>query len=253
VSAGVRIYLTGRLCVVGPGGSVGESDLSGNQARTAFAALVHERRPIQRDRLADIIWNGELPDTWNTSLNAVVSKLRRQLSRVGLDSKQVLTAAGGSYGVSLPSGAWVDTEDATRRVDRADGAMRHGDLPAALRDATVASSILRRPFLAGVEGDWVAGVRRVLHDGLYRSYVVLSSGWREQHDHQLASSTAEQAIQLDPIRETAYRLLMEAELARGDPIAALRAFDLCERMVRDEFDATPSSATIELADRARGS
>jgi DNA-binding SARP family transcriptional activator len=249
----MKIYLTGRLCVVGPTGSIGESDLSGNQARTAFAALVHERRPLHRDRLADIIWNGELPDTWSTSLNAIISKLRRQLSRAGLDGKAVIGATGGSYGVSLPSGAWVDTEDAIRRIDRADGAMRHGESAAALRDATVASSIFLRPFLGGVDGDWVAHVRRQLDDGLYRSYVVLATGWTQQGDHQLASSIAGRAIELDPIRETAYQLLMEAELARGDALAAMSAFDRCERVVRDEFGASPSTAMLELADRARRS
>lgn len=253
MTASVKIHLTGRLHIEGPAGSIGESDLSGNQARTAFAVLVHERRPLHRDRLADIIWNGQLPDTWSTSLNAVISKLRRQLSRVGLDGKAVIGATGGTYGLTLPSGAWVDTEDAIRRIDRADGAMRHGDEEAALPDATVASSILRRPFLGGVDGPWVADVRRQLSDGLYRSYVVLATGWRQQGDHQLASSVAERAIELDPIRETAYRLLMEAELARGDAIAAMRAFDRCERIVRDEFGASPSAAMLELADQARRS
>jgi DNA-binding SARP family transcriptional activator len=61
------------------------------------------------------------------------------------------------------------------------------------------------------------------------------------------------AIELDPVREAAYQLLMEAELARGDVLAAMRAFDRCERVVRDEFGASPSTAMLELADRARRS
>lgn len=247
----VKVFLTGRLCVQGPGGTITDVDLPGNQARLAFALLVHERRPVHRDRLADVIWDGDLPDTWNTSLNAIVSKLRRQLGRVGLDGKDVVSASGGSYAVSLPAASWVDTEDAIRRVDRAEGAFRHGDLPNALREATVASSILRRPFLGGLDGDWVADVRRQLGAGLYRSYVVLAGGWILQGDHQLASSIAERAIVLDPIRETAYRLVIEAELGRGDAIAALEAFDRCERVVRDEFGASPSAETLELVERVR--
>lgn len=251
MSGDVRIFLTGRLCVVGPTGSIGESDLSGKQTRTALAVLVHERRPMHREWLADVIWNGTLPDTWSTSLNAIISKIRRQLGRAGLDRSEVVTAAGGAYTVSLPSGCWVDTEDAIRRVDRAEGATRHGDVHAALREATVASSILRRPFLPGVESDWATDVRHRLDAGLYRSYILLAAGWTMLDDHQLASSIAERAIDLDPIRETAYRLLMEAELERGDTIAALDAFDRCERVVREEFGASPSAETLALAERAR--
>lgn len=253
MSGEVKIYLTGRLCVQGPEGVITDADLSGKQARLALALLVHERRPIHRDRLADVIWDGELPDTWNASLNAIVSKLRRQLGRTGLDARAVLSASGGSYAISLPASSWVDTEDAIRRVDRAEGAMRHGDLAAAVSDATVGSSILRRPFLGGIEGEWVSEVRHRLAAALYRSYVVLAAGWIEQGDHQLASTVAERAIELDPIRETAYRLVMEAELARGDAGAALEAFDRCERIVRDEFGASPSAETVALAERVRQS
>ncbi len=247
----VSVFLTGRLCVVGPDATIIDSDLSGNQARVALALLVHERGPVHRDRLADIIWDGALPATWNTSLNAIVSKLRRQLGRAGLDGRSVLTSTAGSYAISLPANSWVDTEDAIRRVDRAERAVRHGDLASALQEATVASSILRRPFLGGLEGAWVSEVRRELSATLYRSYVVLAAGWIAQGHHQLGSAVAERAIELDPIRETAYRLVMEAELGRGDSIAALHAFDRCERVVREEFGATPSSATVAIADRVR--
>ncbi len=248
---GVKVFLTGRLRVEGHSGTVTDVDLSGPQARLALALLVHERRPIDRDRLAHIIWDGELPPTWSTSLNAIVSKLRRQLSRTGLDGRSVLTAGGGAYAISLPVDSWVDIEDAIRRVDRAEGAERHGDLANAVSEATVASSILRRSFLSGIEGDWVADVRRSLDASLYRAFVVLATGWNLRGDHGLAGNVAAQAIELDPIREVGYRLLMEAELGRGDAIAALEAFDRCERVVRSEFGASPSSATIALADRAR--
>lgn len=116
-------------------------------------------------------------------------------------------------------------EDAIRRLDRAEGEIRHGNFAGALPEATVASSILRRPFLGGSEGAWIDGVRRRQDDALYRCYEVLAEGWRDQGHHRLAIDLAERAIALDPLRETGYRLLMEAELARGDALAALRAFD----------------------------
>jgi DNA-binding SARP family transcriptional activator len=86
---------------------------------------------------------------------------------------------------------------------------------------------------------------------LYRCYEVLAEGWRDQGHHRLAIDLAERAIALDPLRETGYRLLMEAELARGDALAALRAFDRCEQTVMADFGASPSNRTIEVAERAR--
>lgn len=251
MSEAVRIFLTGRLCVEGPGGTVVDGDLPGNQARLALALLVHERRPVRRDRLADVVWDGRVPDGWSRSLNAIVSKLRRQLQRAGLDGAAILVGTGGSYALSLPAGTWVDTEDAIRRVDRAEGAVRHGDHASAVEEATVAAGILRRTFLAGVEGEWVADVRRQLDAVLYRASVVLASGWIARGDHQLAVTVAERMVEIDPFREIGYRLIIEAELGRGDTIAALEAFDRCERVIRDEFGAAPSEETTALVERAR--
>jgi DNA-binding SARP family transcriptional activator len=252
-SAPVNVYLTGRLTVEGPDGSFDEAALPGNQARVALAALVHERVPLDRGRLADIVWGDDLPDGWSGSLSALISKTRGLLGRCGIDAKAVLNSTAGSYAINLPPGSWVDFEDALRRLDRAQGEVRHGNIAAALPDATVASSILRRPFLGGSEGAWIDSVRRRQDAVLYRCYEVLAEGWCAQGHHRLAIDLAEQAIMLDPLKETGYRLLMEAELARGDGIAALRAFDRCEQVVMAEFGAPPSQRTIGVAERARRS
>ena len=247
------MFLTGPLRVEGPKGAFGEAALAGNQARIALAALVHERVPLDRDRLADIVWGHDVPDGWSGALSALISKIRSLLTRCGIDAKSTLVSSAGAYAISLPPGSWVDLEDATRRLDRAEGAARHGDLRGAIPEATVASSILRRPFLRGSEGDWIDEVRRRNHSSLYRCYEVLTQGWCDQGQHRLAIALAERSIALDPFRETGYRLLMEAELAHGDSIAALHAFDRCERIVMAEFGASPSQRTIEVAERARRS
>ena len=247
----LRVYLTGRLVVEGPDGAFQESDLPGNLGRVALAALAVERVPVGRELLADVLWGEELPDGWNGSLNSLISKIRSQFDRIGADGKTVITSAGGSYQLVLPTDAWVDLEAAHRGLDRAEGFHRRDELGDALAEATSASAVFRRPFLSGFYGDWVVQTRARLAVCLYRCYEVLADGWRLQGDPQLAGSIAERAISLDPYRETGYRLLMEAELTRGDTVAALRVFDRCERMMRDEFGASPSSYTLEVLERAQ--
>ena len=83
---------------------------------------------------------------------------------------------------------WVDAEDGLRRLDRAEGALRHGEHAEAAPDATIASSILRRPFLAGVDNIWADGVRRRQSDAVYRCSIVLAAVWNELGDHQLAAT-----------------------------------------------------------------
>lgn len=246
-----RLYLTGGLRLEGPAGHVTDTDLPGKQGRLAFAALAVERRPLSHDQLADIVWDEAPPPRWKSALASVVSKTRSLIAAAGLDGPDVLTSSGGAYALVLPADIWVDLEDALRRLDRAEGALRHDHHADATRDATVASSILRRPFLAGVDNLWVDRVRDRLADALYRSSITLATAWNRLGDHQLAATVAQTAIDLDPLRELAHRLLIEAEYARGDHSAALRAYDRCVDILAAELGVAPSPETIELADTIR--
>ncbi len=250
-----RLYLTGALRLDGPVRALTVDDFPGQQGRLAFVALAVERRPLAHDELADIVWDQAPPPQWKSALAAVVSKIRTLLGAAGLDGATVLSSSGGAYCLSLPPETWVDLEEAIRRLDRAEGALRHGEEMEAAREATVATAILRRPFLAGVDNRWVDGVRRHQLEARYRSAVTLATAWNHLGDHQLAASTAEWAISLDPLRETGYRLLIEAERRRGDHSAALRAFTRCVNTLAEELDVPPSPETFELVAslrRARG-
>ncbi len=247
-----RLYLTGGLRLDGPSGHFIDTDLPGNQGRIAFAALASERRPLSHGQLADIVWDERLPLQWKSALAIVISKIRSLITTTGLDGPRVLNSSGGTYQLLLPADTWVDLEDALRRLDRAEGAIRHNDHANAARDATVASSILRRPFLTGIDNRWSDRVRNRLADALYRCSITLATAWNHLGDYQLAAAAAQTAIELDPLREVAHRLLIEAERACGDHSAALRAYTRCLDTLATELDASPSPETLRLVNDIRG-
>jgi DNA-binding SARP family transcriptional activator len=241
-----RLFVTGGVRLEGPDGILDDGDLPGHQGRLALVALAVERRAMRRDELAEVIWADDMPARWDTALNALVSKLRSLLSTVGLDGRATLVASGAAYRLVLPTGSWIDLEDAYRRLDRAEGARRHDDASTAVVEATVASGILRRLILPGVDSAWADDANRRRTDGLHRCLVTLAQAWIERDDPQLAAIVAEQAIALDRYREVAHRLLVEAELARADHAAAARALDRCERILADELGVVVSPDTAAL-------
>jgi DNA-binding SARP family transcriptional activator len=245
-------YLTGGLRFDGPEGSFDDADLPGGQGRLALGALAVHRRPLERGALAEIVWDARVPDKWEGALSTIVSKIRSLFTRAGLDGREIVVTVAGTYALVLPAGTWVDVEDATRRLDRAEHALRRGDAAAATTDGTVASSILRRPFLAGVDSRWADEQRRALDEQRYRCSVTLAEAWIALGDHGLAATIAADAIRLDPLREIPHRLLVEAELARGDRAAAQRALLACEHILADELGVQPSEQTQALAARVRG-
>ncbi|HVH54163.1 MAG TPA: DNA-binding protein, partial [Actinomycetota bacterium] len=76
----LRVYLTGKVAVEDGGLLVPEKRFPGRQGRLAFAVLAWGReRATSIDELADIVWDGEPPNAWQTALRALVSKLRAVL------------------------------------------------------------------------------------------------------------------------------------------------------------------------------
>ncbi len=244
-----RLYVAGGVRLEGPTGTLDDGDLPGHQGRIALVALAVERRALRRDELAEVIWDGTLPQQWSAALNALVSKLRSLVSSTGLDGRSTLPAVGSAYRLVLPPASWIDLEDGYRRLDRAEGAIRHDDVATAVGEATVASGILGRLVLPGVDARWVDDVNRRRIDALHRCYVALARAWSVRGDLQLAATVAERAITVDPYREVAHRLLVEAELGRGDHAAAARALARCEQILGDELGVAMSPETVELRRR----
>ena len=75
------VYICGRPAVEAGDVVVGKGDLPGRQGRRLWVYLsLHQRGPVGRVELAEAIWGDDIPDAWDTILNALVSWLRSALA-----------------------------------------------------------------------------------------------------------------------------------------------------------------------------
>lgn len=241
-----RLYVLGRVWLETDGALLSERDLAGRQARLLLVALAVERaHPVPRETLADRLWDGAPPGTWEASLDVLVSRVRSWLAAGGGGVR----TGGRCHQLELPPGSRVDLETAVRSLDAAEGALRRGDLGAAWAGGAVAVSILQRPLLAGDDSAWVHDLRRTVEQRLVRALSCLSSVHAARGDHVLAADLAARTVELEPFRETGHRQLMAAHAARGDRAEALRAYERCRRLLAEELGTPPSRETQALAAR----
>jgi DNA-binding SARP family transcriptional activator len=240
-----RIYLTGRVLVEESGAVLlDEGRLMGRQGRLAFAYLVGERlRAVSRDELAEELWLGAAPPSWERSLSALISKLRALLASVGMPDDVALTGAFGHYRLSLPADAWIDVEAASEAIDRAESALRADEPREAWGWAQVAYQISRRPFLMGEEGPWATFKRSELREVLVRAHECLSEPSIWGTEPAYAVKHAKEAVAMEPFRETGYQLLMRAHAAVGNRAEALRAYERCRSLLSEELGVPPSPQT----------
>jgi DNA-binding SARP family transcriptional activator/sugar lactone lactonase YvrE len=240
------VSVLGHVTVVAGDRAGEKASFARRQNRLLFAYLVVEHgRSVPRDELADALWGDAPPTTWEKALTVVASNVRALLAEAGVDSS-VLTSAHGCYRLELPQGTWIDISEAANAIDEAEAALRRDDLATANERAGLGESLARLPFLAGENGPWVHTKRREFEDLRMRALAVLSGASLRAGDPGRAADWAEQAVELEPFRESGYRRLMEAHVAAGNGAEALRVYEHCRRLLAEELGAYPSPETEAL-------
>lgn len=246
-SVTVSIRLAGPLEVRTGATRFEPADFPGRQGRIVFAALVSSRGPVDRNELADILWPNQLPSSWTRDLSAVISKLRALLA----GSADLVTGAGRWYALELPADTQIDVATAVVAVERAELARSEHDGERALRETTMAATILSEPFLAGDECAWVDERRAELRALLVRAFVVRAEVLSDASS-PAAIAAAQALVELEPEHEPGYLLLMRAQLAVGDRVEALRSYERLRLMLADDFGLSPSGPADEMMRAALG-
>jgi DNA-binding SARP family transcriptional activator len=241
---GVRVYVTGRLCLESAGQLLLETQLGSRQGRTALAYLVCERRrSVPREELAEVVWEDATPPAWDVDLRALVSRLRAAAARIGLDGSALIASGLGCYHFNLPAGGWVDVEAAADAIHQAETLLRSGRSREACGWALVARMNARRPFLPGQDAAWMERRRSQLQDVHVRALDALAEVWIEAGDPRLAARDAEESIALEPYREIGYQWLMRAQAAASNRGEAVRAFRRCRETLARDLGVEPSPVT----------
>lgn len=247
----LRIYLNGEICLTRDGRLWREDRLPGRQGRLVFAYMVIERaRVVSRGELADSLWPQNLPAAAEVALSAIVSKLRAMLADAGL-GRETVPARSGGYQLQLPAGSWIDIEAALEAVHLAEAALQSSSPRAAYGPAVVASAILRRPFLPGEEGAWVDGRRDSHRKDLLRALDCLAEIHGAIGELSLALRAAEEAVELEPLREAGYRRLMLVHDAAGNRAEAVRVYARLQALLQRELQTTPGPETRRVYRQVR--
>jgi DNA-binding SARP family transcriptional activator len=241
----LRVYICGRPAIETSAVVVREADLPGRQGRRLWVYLtLHRRGPVGRDELAEAIWGDDIPDAWDTTLNALASRLRRALAPLAeIAPGLAIRGEPGRYALALPAGSFVDWERARDAIHEADRLVFGGDPSGALAEARVAIEIAARGFLPGEDGPWIEGQRQALREIRLRACERTVEAELARGRPDIAETEARLLLALDPLREASYRLLMQALAASGNPAQAAVIYAACRRTLHKRAGMEPSNET----------
>ena len=95
-------------------------------------------------------------------------------------------------------------------------------------------------------GAWLAHQRERCHDRKLRVLTERAELAERTGEHAQALVHAQEVLRLEPQSEAAHRRTVRLHYLLGDRAAALRAFDRCEQVLKDDIGTRPSAETLAL-------
>ena len=195
-------------------------------------------RPLRADRLVELLWPDVPTDRARNSLRTAVSQIRVTLRDDSLERH------ADSY---LLKDAMLDAHQFAAMAARVGLALDAGNHAAVLPITRAAERLYRDDFHADDDDSSWAEAERTRLQHLRRAMArdaaeaALRGGKRRS-----ALSFAKLAVELDPMNETAHRLLMRAHAALGEIAAALRDYEDYRSRLAEELGVDPSPETRAL-------
>ena len=221
-------------------------------ALLAYLAVGHGA--LRRDTLAALLWPDSAPTKARAYLRNSLYNLRTHLgeSRFHADRDSIGLKFDGALRVDVISFRDLLEECEKHPHDQSDVC------PSCLNPLSQAMELFRGDFLAGftiedsVEfDDWQRGLAESLRSDVDLACDRLVRCLRATGQIDRGIDVARKWLALDRMNERAHRHLMRLYAGKGQNLAALRQFDECTRILREELHAEPDQTTLGLCEDIR--
>ncbi len=190
-----------------------------------LALLALRGRPTRRAYVAFTLWT-------DSSEGRAFGSLRSALWRLRRDGHRLVEETNGR--LRLAPAVHVDVHEATEAAHRLlDPA---GEIDDADRDRV----FLGGELLPDWYDDWVALERERFRQLRIHALERLCERLTSEHRFTEAVETGLAAVEGEPLRESAHRVLIHAHLAEGNAAEALRQYRIFRRLLRDRLGLEPS-------------
>ena len=216
--------------------SAGRSMLPRTRKARAVLAVIAlaSPRPVLRLQLTALLWSQREKEQARASLRQAIHELQDTLS----PPLSRLMVAERHHLALRTDGLWVDILDATRTDMTQPDALDCFQSPL-LEDLVGLDPAFDQWLVA--ERIRIIGIARGMGERMLA----------DQGDSDIRLRIANQLVTIDPLHETAWRAIMRDHHDRGDPVAAMAAYDRCRIALSIADDARPSLETEDLAARIR--
>ena len=207
------------------------------QSRDLFFCLLQHEQGLRKEEIGTLFWPEHPPHKLDGVFRSTLYRLRRAVFR------ESVIFSDGLYNFNWEADFWYDVDAFEALLDQAEKESVEDEKRRMLEEAL---ALCQGDYLEGIYDDWCVLERERLRERELVARETLARLYASRGNLQQAVEAYHQLVTLDPYREPAHRELMRCHFRLGDRVAAIKQYQTCVQILRDDLGLSPTSETEEL-------
>ncbi len=209
------------------------------QSRDIFFCLLQHPHGLRKEELGGIFWPEHNPQKLDAIFRSSLYRLRRALFRDSVVFEE------GLYRFNRKSIYWFDLEVFDKLLDEAEQTLAVAKKKKmALLEKALA--LYKGDYLSGIYADWCVSERDRLRGRYLAALEELARLYAGRGELQRAIELYQSLLTQDQYYEVAHRELMRCYYRLGDRASAIRQYQICAKILREEMGLNPMPETEKL-------
>jgi DNA-binding SARP family transcriptional activator len=212
--------------------------------------LLQRHRTHSRDVLADLFWGERHQEKASGCLNTTLWRLRHVLEPDGIPPGTYLVRNHmGEVGFNQEGKYWLDVAILEEVINHALATPYQSVEQREVEELVSILQLYRGDLLEGFYDDWILRERERLR-ALYLNSLAYIMHYEKYHgSYENGLVYGQQILQLDPLREEIQREMIRLYVANGQRAKAVRQYETCCEILKNELGIEPMKETKALYTR----
>ncbi len=214
--------------------------------------LIRHHRGCSREVLASLLWDTTTTRQSKKYLRTALWQLKSDLGFPSNSSAEgLLSMANGWIQLCPEACIWTDVYAMEQAYDLVQSAPKQELDAHVAATLTEAVELYDSKLLEGWYQEWCSYERERVQHMYFRLTDVLMTYCEQHSDFNSGLSLGLRMLGHEPTRECTYRRMMRLYYLAGDRCSALRQYQRCTEILREELDVGPSGLTQALYEQIR--
>jgi DNA-binding SARP family transcriptional activator len=241
----IMIYCLGSLRVLNSTQFV--TNWPSRKAQLVFKyLLLHRQTLVHKETIMEVFWPEADVEAARRNLHQAIYNLRLTLKSID-DGLNLIEFEQGGYRINPTLNVWIDYAIFEQHYAAAQQQEHAGLTDHAIAEYALAEEMyMDHLFAEDLYEDWMRSQREYLRQLYLSAATRLTEYHFQKKDFSSAISIAQRVLQKDPCEENAHQILMRCFHSQGQRQLAIRQYEICCQVLRDELDVEPSSRTRQF-------